>query len=92
MQGLLGPQNHWIFDGNRIAWSMRSGCNINRMIDMDEEKGREPRGTNDHRVQMRQVAQVDLSALEKYLRGQYSFDNKVVEAISMFVHGAPFSC
>ena len=81
-QQLLNTNGLWIFDGNKIAWSIRPNCAINEMIDMDIEKGRESRGSNSHRLQVRQVSQINLFALEAYLNGKSSFGTPVLESIS----------
>lgn len=52
---------------------------------MDAEKGRESRkdGSNTFRVQIRYTKTISMGALEGYLNQQRSFDNDVLEAISM---------
>ena len=83
IQTLLNPRGHWIFDGNKLAWSIRPNCTINEVVDLDAEKGRQSRGSsNSYRVQVRQVSQINLFALEAYLNGQTSFGPPVLESIS----------
>lgn len=58
---------------------------LSMVVDLDAERGRpaRPQNSNSHRVNIRKTGAVNLAALEAYLKGQMSFDNSVLEAISM---------
>ena len=84
-QHKLGPHD-WIFDGNKIAWSTKPGFSLNHVIDMNEERGQESKRDNTFRLQVRQVSQINLAALDLYLKGTASFDNTVLESINFIDH------
>lgn len=72
----------WIFDGNRLAWSMHPIEREHRLIiDLDQEENRTPRAgkENKHRVAIRQTNRVGFNALVAYLEGKCSFDNTCLE-------------
>ncbi|TKA61731.1 hypothetical protein B0A49_11611, partial [Cryomyces minteri] len=80
----------WIFDGNRIAWSMvDKSREIRITVDLDDESGRPTRPggrENKHKVQIRQTNSVRFDALCGYLSGQAAFDNACLEAINFLDH------
>lgn len=59
------------------------------MIDMDQERGRDPSTVPEdkrdlHRVAIRKSATVDLNNIYAYLNGQVDFGPGVIDAISKF--------
>lgn len=57
-------------------------------IDLDRERGLEPRENrppNVHRVTIRKAKPINLEAVSGYLDGTTSFDNSVLEAISLSI-------
>ena len=81
-QQLLGTKGLWIFDGNKIAWSIRSGLTLNHDIDLDIERGRESGGDNTFKLRLRQVSKINLQLLQSYLDGKADFDKSILESIS----------
>ncbi|KAI7549659.1 hypothetical protein KC317_g14508, partial [Hortaea werneckii] len=80
----------WIFDGNKLAWSMKP---IDRAIkitlDMDKERGRTPKPgktSEPLRVCVRQTNRVRMDVLDAYIDGRISFDNACLEAINCLDH------
>ncbi|KAI9834225.1 MAG: hypothetical protein M1819_003063 [Sarea resinae] len=82
----VGPG--WIFDGNKIAWSLRDMKDSNIMVDLDLEQGKTPReGREDrHRVVIRKTTPVNLASIDAYLSGKVSFGSGVLEAINFLDH------
>ncbi|EMC99960.1 hypothetical protein BAUCODRAFT_64185 [Baudoinia panamericana UAMH 10762] len=80
----------WIFDGNKLAWSMKPiDREIRINIDLDAEQGRQVRPggkENKHRVMIRQTNHVGFSVLLSYLDKKASFDNTGLEAINFLDH------
>ncbi len=78
----------FIFDGNKLAWSMRPlERNIELRIDMDKEQNRKPgKKDNKHRVVIKQTNRVRLDVLASYLEGQISINNAVLESINFLDH------
>ncbi|KAA6409085.1 MAG: eukaryotic translation initiation factor 2c [Lasallia pustulata] len=79
----------WIFDGNKIAWSLKDAKQELRVeVDLDVEKGMPARAEhpNHHKVVIRKTNAVNLGALSAYLYGKMSFDNSVLEAINFLDH------
>ncbi|KAI9724962.1 MAG: hypothetical protein M1812_000238 [Candelaria pacifica] len=86
---LFTPGSGWIFDGNKIAWSLRQLPNETTIqVDLDAEDKITPRAgrENKHRVTVRKTNAVNLVAVDSYLRGQMSFDTTVLEAINFLDH------
>lgn len=54
-------------------------------IDMDVEKGRQSKGKNVIKIQVRQSKKLNLATLDQYIQGRYQFGNDVIEAISMLI-------
>ncbi|KAI9707546.1 MAG: hypothetical protein M1836_000507 [Candelina mexicana] len=86
---LFTPGSGWIFDGNKIAWSLKQLPNETTIqVDLDAEDKITPRPgrENKHRVTVRKTNAVNLAAIEGYLRGQMTFDTSVLEAINFLDH------
>jgi len=84
---LPGP---FIFDGNKLAWSMKQiDRELRITVDLDAEEGRSARSSgkeNKHRIHIRQTNPVGFSVLQAYLRRQADFDNTILEAINFMDH------
>ncbi|MCJ1470295.1 hypothetical protein MMC07_008940 [Pseudocyphellaria aurata] len=82
--------NGFIFDGNKIGWSMTDFKNeISLVVDLDQERAFTPRPgrqPNEHRVSIRKTNAVNLAALQGYLDGRMQFNNTVLEAITFLDH------
>ncbi|KAI9680849.1 MAG: hypothetical protein M1817_004289 [Caeruleum heppii] len=82
-----GPS--WIFDGNKIAWSLN---NIQKTttfwVDLDAEAGIPPNDEheNKHMVVIRKTTPIELSSLQSYLQGKSKFSNSVLQAINFLDH------
>jgi len=79
----------WIFDGNRLAWSMKQVDREQRLlVDLDQEENRTPKNgkENKHRVAIRLTNQVGLEQLEAYLGGKCDWGNACLEAINFLDH------
>ncbi|GME33790.1 Eukaryotic translation initiation factor 2 [Neofusicoccum parvum] len=80
----------WLFDGNKIAWSLNKIANFTIEVDLDVERGRDPRpdrrGRNKHRVHLRCTKKLRFDLLSGYLGGQADYDNEVTEAIIFLDH------
>ncbi|KAI9822452.1 MAG: hypothetical protein M1827_000171 [Pycnora praestabilis] len=83
------PVHQWIFDGNKIAWSLSElKAEVTFFVDFDAEEGVTPRAgkENRHRVTIRKTNPVNLAVLTAYLGGKMSFDTPVLEAINFLDH------
>ncbi|KAK8243527.1 Piwi domain-containing protein [Phyllosticta capitalensis] len=80
----------WLFDGNRIAWSMDKIPEQVFHVDLDAEKKRtlrpEHQGKNRHRVIVKCTKQVNFNSLNQYLNSGIGFDNSVTEAVLFMDH------
>ncbi|KAK0345141.1 Protein argonaute [Friedmanniomyces endolithicus] len=83
----------WIYDGNKLAWSLKS---IDREIRLDVDldstdeggdgKPRKSGKENKHRVVIKRTNTVGFAVLDAYLEGRADFDNTVLESINFFDH------
>ncbi|MCJ1311005.1 hypothetical protein MMC25_004675 [Agyrium rufum] len=89
-QAMKKNLNHpsWIFDGNRLAWSLHDSPELRFHVDLDAEGGRTPRAghPNNHRVSIRKSKKIDLSIIHLYLTNKTSFSKELLEAISFLDH------
>lgn len=80
----------FIFDGNRLAWSMKPIEREMRIsVDLDAEQNRKPsakKGPDVHRVIVRQTNEVGFQNLNSYLQGKSDFDTTCLEAINVLDH------
>lgn len=82
----------WIFDGNRLAWSLINRSKEVRLsVDLDQEQGRPPRkganaDRNTHRIYLKASNVVKFDSLQGYLDGKGPFDNACLEAITFLDH------
>ncbi|KAF2144567.1 uncharacterized protein K452DRAFT_266507 [Aplosporella prunicola CBS 121167] len=88
LQNQLGQ--NWIFDGNKIAWSLDKKGQKTINIDLDVERGRQVRpdrrGRNSHRVVIRETKTVNFTLLNSYLARQADHTNEVTEALIFLDH------
>jgi eukaryotic translation initiation factor 2C len=77
-----------IWDGSRLAWSLKDHEEMRLMVDLDEEEGRpsRPGGKNVFRLHIRKTRPVDISIIQQYLEGQVQFSIQVAEAINFIDH------
>ncbi|OJD34765.1 piwi domain-containing protein [Diplodia corticola] len=82
--------NGWLFDGNKIAWSLHKMDSITLEVDLDVERGRNPRedrkGKNKHRFHMRSTKILRFDLLGAYLGGKADYGNEITEAIIFLDH------
>ncbi|TVY80632.1 Protein argonaute [Lachnellula suecica] len=77
----------WLWDGNKIAWSSADIPELRILVNLDAERGREPRGTPDTcYCVIKQTKQVRLAAIDAYLTKKIPFDNSVLEGINFLDH------
>lgn len=76
-----------IFDGNKLAWSSRSLGEIRKMVDLDQEDGRQSsRESNAFRLHIKQTKRLDISVIAQHLAGRVQFGVPVLEAINFMDH------
>ncbi|KAL1800152.1 hypothetical protein ACET3X_000494 [Alternaria dauci] len=85
------PNNLWVWDTNKLAWSgkrlPRDDTRIT--VDLDEEEGRPTkpgaRG-NKHTIHVRWTRQVDFIGLNAFLSGQASWSSECIDTINFLDH------
>ena len=86
----LPNEKSWLFDGNKLAWSMEDVQKEMRItVDLDAEEGRQVRANgkpNVHRVFIKQSTKLRFDVLNQYLAGKCDFDNKCLEIITFADH------
>lgn len=75
-----------IYDGNRLAWSLRDHPELRIMVDLDQEEGRPSRPNNSFRLHIRKTRELDVSILQAYLEGRIQMGIPVAEAINFMDH------
>lgn len=77
-----------IYDGNKLAWSLKDLGQVKVMVDLDVEEGKQPSkdGKNAFRVHMNPTKKLDLSALKSYMEGKIQYNTNVMEAINFMDH------
>jgi len=77
-----------IYDGNKLAWSLKKLDQIKIMIDLDEENGRPPSkdGKNAFRLHISMTKKVDLTVIQAYLANKIQFNVNVLEAVNFLDH------
>ncbi|KKY16343.1 putative eukaryotic translation initiation factor 2c [Diplodia seriata] len=82
--------NGWLFDGNKIAWSLNKMDSTSLEVDLDAERGRNPRedrkGKNKHRFHIRCTKTLRFDLLGAYLAGKTDYANEITEAIIFLDH------
>ncbi|EXJ75664.1 uncharacterized protein A1O5_00171 [Cladophialophora psammophila CBS 110553] len=77
-----------IYDGVRLAWSLKDYNEIRLMVDLDQEEGRPPSqdGKNTFRLHIKRTRMLDISLIQQFLEGRVQLDEKVAEAITFMDH------
>ncbi|OQV05203.1 Piwi domain-containing protein [Cladophialophora immunda] len=76
-----------IYDGNRLAWSLRDYNELRLMVDLDQEEGRPSReGKNAFRLLIKRTRMLDISLIQQYLEGRVQMNKLVAEAIIFIDH------
>lgn len=83
--------NQILFDGNKLAWSLKDMQEIRMMVDLDVENGRQARtgenaGNNSFRLGIKKSKRLDLSVIQSYLDGRIQMSVPILEAISFLDH------
>ncbi|KAJ9500329.1 Protein argonaute [Exophiala xenobiotica] len=76
-----------LYDGSRLAWSMKDHNEIRLMVNLDQEEGRQ--STNDRntfRLHIRKTRKLDISVLQQYLDGRVQYGPEIGESISFMDH------
>lgn len=82
----LGPD--LIYDGNKLAWSMKPYGQVRMIVDLDVENGRQPdtTGKQTFRIHVNQTKSFSLNVLNAYMSGQASHTTQVLEGINFLDH------
>ncbi|OAP56736.1 hypothetical protein AYL99_08848 [Fonsecaea erecta] len=76
-----------LYDGNRLAWSMRDYNEIRLMVDLDQEEARPSRnGKNTFRLSIKRTRTLDISLIQQYLEGRVQMNELVAESIMFLDH------
>ena len=76
-----------IFDGNKLAWSIKDLSEVRLMVDLDAEEGKPSSGDrNTFRVRIARTKKLDVSIIHSFLDGRISMDVGVLEAINFLDH------
>lgn len=78
----------WVYDGNKLAWSMTKLDQRRVQVDLDTEAvpPRESRGRNQFKLQLRYSTEVSFTSLKNYLDGRSPWNNSCLEAIGFLDH------
>ena len=80
-----GPPMIW--DGNRLAWSLKNHDEIRLMIDLDAEEGRPSRdGRNVFRLQIKRTREIKPSIIQAFLERKVQMSPQVAEALMFMDH------
>ncbi|OCK86160.1 Piwi-domain-containing protein [Lepidopterella palustris CBS 459.81] len=89
----LGVNNMWLYDGNKLAWSMMdiSRPELRIVVDIDKEENRQnikpdKVGKNIHKVFIRKTKKVDFAGLSHFLEGKASWSNDCIDTINFLDH------
>ncbi|PBP20017.1 eukaryotic translation initiation factor-like protein 2C 2 [Diplocarpon rosae] len=91
LRSVIGPNAHWLWDGNKIAWCIPSIPEQRITVNFDEERGRGPRRdgklADTCYVIIKQTTSINMNAINAYLDGTLmDFDNEVLAAINFLDH------
>lgn len=79
-----------IFDGNRLAWSLKPlERELRLIVNLDEERGRPTKAgkaADAPRIVIRQTNRIRFDTLNAHLEGRCDFDNTCLEAINFADH------
>lgn len=78
----------FVYDGNKLAWSLDDFTEKRVMVDLDVEEGKPPskNGRNAFKVQIMKTKTLDISVINAYLNNRIQFGVNVGEAISFLDH------
>ncbi|KAK8222085.1 Protein argonaute [Zalaria obscura] len=79
----------FVFDGNKLAWSLVDHGELRITVDLDAERGRptKPGGReNKHRVIIKRTNVVKFDQLDSFFSGKANFDNSCLEAVTFLDH------
>lgn len=79
----------WIFDGRNLCWSRNDVSELRFTVNMDQERGRQPRADKGPDIVMfiiRKTTVIRLDALRAYLEGNMSWDDHILECMNFFDH------
>ncbi|ETI23115.1 hypothetical protein G647_04912 [Cladophialophora carrionii CBS 160.54] len=80
-----GPQMIW--DGNRLAWSLKDHGEIRTTVDLDAEDGRPSRdGRNSFRLHIKKTREINPSIIQSFLDRKIQMSKEVAEAIIFMDH------
>ena len=80
-----GPQI--IYDGNRLAWSLKDYKDLRLMVDLDAEEGRSSSdGRNTFRLHIKFTRELNPSIIQAFLDKKVQMSNDVAEAIMFMDH------
>lgn len=80
---------HWIWDGNRIAWSEHHKDKLVFDVDLDAEAGKPKEkcfDRNKFRVELTRSGQVDFSSIEAFISGRADKSNEAISAVTCLDH------
>ncbi|KAH9879905.1 hypothetical protein J1614_001929 [Plenodomus biglobosus] len=85
------PENLWVWDGNKLAWS---GKQLDRedtriTVDLDQEEGRPTKASargNKHTLHLRLTRKVDFYHMAAFLNGQTGWSNECIDTINFLDH------
>ncbi|CAG8972388.1 hypothetical protein HYALB_00007141 [Hymenoscyphus albidus] len=90
MQRELNKHNpFWLWDGNKLLWSICQVPEIRVTVDLDKAKGRTPRDgqkPDTYRVRIVRTKRVRMDMVRAYIEGKIDFDNSVYEGINFLDH------
>jgi eukaryotic translation initiation factor 2C len=84
----LGKDHAFIWDGNKLAWSLADIAEIRVLVDLDAEEGKVKRAGHDdkHRLVIKRVATINLEVMSQYLKRRAPFSSDVLMANTFFDH------
>lgn len=77
-----------IWDGNKLAWSLKDYKEVRQIVDLDEEEKGKPSqdGRNAFRLHIVRTKQVNLHNITAYLQGKIQFNIDVMEGVNFLDH------
>ncbi|PVH96601.1 Piwi-domain-containing protein [Periconia macrospinosa] len=92
---LQESQHHWIFDGNKLAWSTRDlgSREVRVKVDLDDKKNsskpRKPRAdgkNNEHTLFLRRTRKVNFAMLDAFLQQTSDWSPECIDTINFLDH------
>lgn len=82
---VTGPAMIW--DGHKLAWSLKKHDEIRLLVDLNQEEGRPAGGPNNtFRLQIRPTRVLDIGLIKQYIEGRVQYSKLIGEALSFFDH------